>query len=51
MVQLKVHRRSKPKQTKEPVRNPKRKTKKWFGEVKNWGINQCKAGKFNTRIL
>ena len=33
----------KPKaQTKEPVRNPKRKTKKWFGEVKNWGINQAK---------
>ena len=29
-------------QTKEPVRNPKRKTKKWFGEVKNWGINQAK---------
>ena len=34
---------SKPKaQTKEPIRNPKRKTKKWFGEVKNWGINQAK---------
>ena len=33
----------KPKaQTKEPIRNPKRKTKKWFGEVKNWGINQAK---------
>ena len=33
----------KPKaQTKEPTRNPKRKTKKWFGEVKNWGINQAK---------
>ena len=33
----------KPKaQTKEPVRNPKRKTRKWFGEVKNWGINQAK---------
>ena len=33
----------KPKaQTKEPIRNPKRKTRKWFGEVKNWGINQAK---------
>ena len=33
----------KPKaQTKEPIRNPKHKTKKWFGEVKNWGINQAK---------
>ena len=33
----------KPKsQTKEPVKNPKRKTKKWFTEVKNWGINQAK---------
>ena len=33
----------KPKaQTKEPTRNPKRKTKKWFGEVKNRGINQAK---------
>ena len=33
----------KPKaQTKEPVKNPKRKTRKWFGEVKNWGINQAK---------
>tara|TARA_A100001011_G_scaffold173722_1_gene182416 strand:+ start:4062 stop:4508 length:447 start_codon:yes stop_codon:yes gene_type:complete len=33
----------KPKaQTKEPIRNPKRKTKRWFTEVKNWGINQAK---------
>ena len=33
----------KPKaQTKEPIKNPKRKTRKWFGEVKNWGINQAK---------
>ena len=33
----------KPKaQTKEPVKNQKRKTRKWFGEVKNWGINQAK---------
>ena len=29
-------------QKKEPVKNPKRKTRKWFGEVKNWGINQAK---------
>ena len=29
-------------QTKEPIKNPKRKTRKWFGEVKNWGINQAK---------
>ncbi len=33
----------KPKaQCKPPNKNPKRKTKKWFGEVKNWGINQAK---------
>ena len=33
----------KPKaETKEPVKNRKRKTRKWFGEVKNWGINQAK---------
>ena len=33
----------KPKaQTKEPIKNPNRKTRKWFGEVKNWGINQAK---------
>ena len=33
----------KPKyQCKSPQENPRRKTKKWFGEVKNWGINQAK---------
>ena len=33
----------KPKaQTKEPIRNPKRKTRKWYKEVQTWGINQAK---------
>ena len=33
----------KPKyQCKRPVENPRRKTKKWFNDVKNWTINQAK---------
>ena len=33
----------KPKyQTKPPVRNPKRKTKKWYKDVENWGVNSAK---------
>ena len=33
----------KPKyQCKSPPENPKRKTKKWFNDVKNWTINQAK---------
>jgi len=33
----------KPKyQTKPPVSNPKRKTKKWYKDVENWGINSAK---------
>ena len=33
----------KPKyQTKPPVKNPKRKTKKWYKDVENWGINSAK---------
>ena len=33
----------KPKyQCKSPAENPKRKTKKWFNDVKNWTINQAK---------
>ena len=33
----------KPKnQCKPPIATPKRKTKKWFGEVKTWGINEAK---------
>ena len=33
----------KPKyQCKSPVENPRRKTKKWFNDVKNWTINQAK---------
>ena len=33
----------KPKnQCGSPVAIPKRKTKKWFGEVKTWGINEAK---------
>ena len=33
----------KPKyQTKPPVKNPKRKTKKWYKDVQNWGINSAK---------
>ncbi len=33
----------KPKsQCKPPNKNPKRKTRKWFNEVKNWGVNQAK---------
>jgi len=30
------------KQCKPPIATPKRKTKKWFGEVKTWGINEAK---------
>ena len=30
------------KQCGPPVAIPKRKTKKWFGEVKTWGINEAK---------
>ena len=33
----------KPKrQCKPPLKNPKRKTKKWYGELKAWGINEAK---------
>ena len=33
----------KPKyQCKSPPENPKRKTRKWFNDVKNWTINQAK---------
>ena len=33
----------KPKyQTKPPVKNPKLKTKKWYKDVQNWGINSAK---------
>ena len=33
----------KPKyQTKPPVRNTKRKTKKWYKDVENWGVNSAK---------
>ena len=33
----------KPKyQTKPPVKNPKRKTKKWYKDVEAWGINSAK---------
>ena len=33
----------KPKaQCKEPIKTPKRKTKKWYKEVQTWGINQAK---------
>ena len=30
------------KQCKPPPENPKRKTKKWLTEVKNWGVNSAK---------
>lgn len=30
------------KQTQEPVKNPKRKTKYWINEVTTWGKNQAK---------
>ena len=30
------------KQCKPPPKNPKRKTKKWLGEVKTWNINEAK---------
>ena len=33
----------KPKaQCKPPVKNPKRKTRRWFKEVETWGVNQAK---------
>ena len=33
----------KPKaQCKEPIKIPKRKTERWYNEVKTWGINQAK---------
>ena len=33
----------KPKaQCKPPMKTPKRKTKRWFNEVKTWGINEAK---------
>ena len=33
----------KPKyQTKPPVSNPKHKTKKWYKDVENWGVNSAK---------
>ena len=33
----------KPKaQCKEPVKTPKRKTRRWYKEVQTWGINQAK---------
>lgn len=30
------------KQIKEPVKNPKNKTKQWVSEVYTWGVNQAK---------
>lgn len=30
------------KQVKEPVKNPKNKTKQWVSEVYTWGVNQAK---------
>ena len=30
------------KYTKPPPTNPKKKTARWFGEVKNWGVNSAK---------
>ena len=30
------------KYTKPPKTNPKRKTRAWFSEVKNWGVNEAK---------
>ena len=33
----------KPKhQCKEPIKTPKKRTRKWYNEVKTWGINQAK---------
>ena len=33
----------KPKhQCKEPIKTPKTRTRKWYNEVKTWGINQAK---------
>ena len=33
----------KPKaQCKPPIKNPKRKTRRWFKEVETWGVNQAK---------
>ena len=33
----------KPKhQCKEPIKTPKKRTRKWYKEVKTWGINQAK---------
>jgi hypothetical protein len=33
----------KPKhQCKEPTKTPKKRTRKWYNEVKTWGINQAK---------
>ena len=33
----------KPKaQCKEPIKTPKRKTRRWYKEVQTWGINQAK---------
>ena len=29
-------------QCKEPIKSPKRKTKRWYKEVQTWGINQAK---------
>ena len=30
------------KQCKPPNKNPKRKTKRWYGEIKAWGVNEAK---------
>jgi len=30
------------KYTKAPATNPKKKTRNWFSEVKNWGVNSAK---------
>ena len=30
------------KQTKPPPRTPTKKTKRWYGEVKTWGVNEAK---------
>ena len=42
----------KPKyQCKSPVENPRRKTKKWFNDVKNWTINQANGNQQMNFVL
>ena len=42
----------KPKaQCKPPVKNPKRKTRRWFKEVETWGVNQAKWKSANEFCL